>query len=421
MGKKGSMFLLVFLWVNPVWAALEISPSFLGMYRKTMRIEKELFTHTARYGVDPRLARAVVIQESGGNGNLVSRAGARGYFQVMPKTFRMLKVRTNIEAGIKYLAQLQKRFGREDYAIAAYNAGPGTIAKDRPLRLETLQYVINVGHYKSALRLYEPEVRRQAKTLRLRQVQKGDSWEQLARLTGIPYTVLHLYNPFLATRPLKTGSFVAYPVSTPANLFEFEGNDIYYTSRVGDSYLNLAFVFGVDLETFRRHNDLWRLQQLPTGVRLRVAAPADSPFRQLQLVAKTQPPQKQSTNHAVDSSPPQTASSPTSHVYKVQKGDTLGKIARRHRTTVRALMQANGLRTSQIRAGATLQIPTLSSPQSTSLTSPKKIFIYKIRRGDTLSSIAHRYRTTVRALMRANDLRNTRIQVGSSLRIPNKP
>lgn len=87
----------------------------------------------------------------------------------------------------------------------------------------------------------------------------------MGKKLGIPYAVLFLYNPFLATRPLQTGSFVAYPTSVPDNLLEYQGDDLYYMSTIGDSYLNLALIFGVDLETFRQHNDLWRLQQLPVG------------------------------------------------------------------------------------------------------------------------------------------------------------
>lgn len=70
----------------------DFSPQFLGMYRKAMRIEDEIRGHTEQYGVDYDLARAVLIQESGGNPGLTSVAGAGGYFQVMPATFRELRV-----------------------------------------------------------------------------------------------------------------------------------------------------------------------------------------------------------------------------------------------------------------------------------------------------------------------------------------
>ena len=122
-----------------------ISPSFLGMYRKVMEIEDEIRRHTDQYGLPFDLARAGCLYESGGNAILSSGAGAQGYFQVMPATFRSLRVETNIEAGVKYLTQMIKRFDREDYAVAAYNGGPTRVARRRPMYLETLQYVRGVG------------------------------------------------------------------------------------------------------------------------------------------------------------------------------------------------------------------------------------------------------------------------------------
>jgi membrane-bound lytic murein transglycosylase D len=44
-------------------------------------------------------------------------------------------------------------------------------------------------------------------------------------------------------------------------------------------------------------------------------------------------------------------------VHDVRRGDTLGEIAQRYGTSVHSLMRANGLRTSQIQAGASLRIP----------------------------------------------------------------
>ena len=77
------------------------SPALLGMYRKVMEIDSEIKRFTDQYELDLNLARAVVLHESGGNGSVVSVDGARGYFQVMPATFRELRVDTNIEGGIK--------------------------------------------------------------------------------------------------------------------------------------------------------------------------------------------------------------------------------------------------------------------------------------------------------------------------------
>ena len=152
-----------------------LSPGFLGMYRKVMEIEDDISKYADKYDVDLTLARALCIQESGGNANLNSWAGAKGYFQVMPSTFRTLKVKTNIEAGIKYLSQMIRRFDREDYALGAYNGGPGRVARGRPL-LETLQYILFVGQYRNVLKLHEPSVRHHASQMQLDEVREGDDW-----------------------------------------------------------------------------------------------------------------------------------------------------------------------------------------------------------------------------------------------------
>jgi len=416
-GKRWSVLVLVVLWSSPAWAGTKVSPSFLGMYRKTMEIEKEITLHAARYGVNPLTARAVVIQESGGDANLVSSAGAKGYFQVMPGTFRMLKVRGNIEAGVKYLSQMQRQFGREDYAIAAYNAGPGAVGSGRPLRLETLQYVIGVGYYKSVLRLHEAEIRRQAEALELQQVRTGDTWQTVAQRTGIPAPLLQLYNPFLAPRSLRAGALVVYPPSVPHDLFEYEGESLYYTSRIGDSYLNLALVFGTDLEGFRRDNDLWRLQQLPAGVRLRVNVPPDSPFRQLRIAAKP-------VSKRVAAAPP-VEESPSLHVmsakkvrvHKVRRGETLPKIAARYQTNVVALIRTNHLTDSRLQVGSVLLIP----PDGSTVEQPvieKDPRVHMILPGETLEKIASRYQVSVQTLMEANNLHDGHIQAGASLQIP---
>ncbi|MGE0683272.1 MAG: LysM peptidoglycan-binding domain-containing protein [Candidatus Binatia bacterium] len=389
-----SVLLIISLWTHPAWAAIEVSPSFLGMYRKTMVIEQEVFKYSAHYGVDQRTARAVLIQESGGNDKLTSSAGARGYFQVMPGTFRLLKVRSNIEAGIKYLSQMKKRFGREDYAIAAYNAGPGRIGKKRPLPLETLQYVIGVGHYKTVLRLHEPEVARQAATIQLRRVSKGDSWETLARKTGIPAPLLRFYNPFLALRPLRTGALVAYPQSPPAPVLESDGEHLYYTSRIGDSHLNLAFIFGIDPDTFRQENGLWRLQQLAPGVHLRLPLPPESPFRSLpsKTIAKPLPLQVAMRSESLETTPP--AGKPS----KIVKQPKIKKEAKTIKKTKKSKTKI---------ASKSKRVKRQSRR------------VHNVRRGDTLGEIAQRYGTSVRSLMRANSLRTSRIQAGASLRIPN--
>ncbi|MCY4387555.1 MAG: LysM peptidoglycan-binding domain-containing protein [Desulfurellaceae bacterium] len=395
------VFLSGMLWVQSAWATADISPALLGMYRKTIEIETGLFTHAARYGVDHRLARAVILQESGGNAEWVSPGGGVGYFQMPPGIVRLLGSPTNIEAGIQYLAQLQNQFTREDYVLAAYKLGPDRVQEDEPIHFKTLQYIVSIGYYKSVLQEYEPEVRRRAGQLELRKVQPGESWESTAQALRLTPTVLRLYNPMLAKRFLQGGSTVAYPTEVPADLAGV-GEKPVYVVRIGDTPELLANVFQVDPQTFRQQHQLWYLHPLAAGKEISLPTPpAEAPDRR--TVASLPPQIPSAAGRGAEEK-----KNGQDLRYTVRRGDSLERIARRYGTTVRALRAANSLRGTQINIGAVLRIPTGQTETT----------LYRVQWGDTLGKIAQRYNTTIATLVRINNLRNHRIQAGRVLRIP---
>ena len=395
------VFLSGLLWVQSAWATADISPALLGMYRKTIEIETELFTHAARYGVDHRLARAVILQESGGNAEWVSPGGGVGYFQIPPGIVRLLGSPTNVEASIQYLARLQNQFAREDHVLAAYKLGPDRVREDEPIHFKTLQYVVSIGYYKSVLQEYEPEVRRRAGQLELRKVHPGESWESMAQALQLTLTVLRLYNPMLAKRFLQGGSTVAYPTEVPADLAGV-GEKPVYVVRIGDTPELLANVFQVDPQTFRQQHQLWYLHPLTAGKEITLPTPsAAAPDRR---TVASLPPQMPS---AAGREAKEKKNEPDLR-YTVRRGDSLERIARRYGTTVRALREANSLRGTQINIGAVLRVPTGRTETT----------LYRVQWGDTLGEIAQRYDTTIATLVRINNLRSHRIQVGRVLRIP---
>jgi hypothetical protein len=102
-------------------------------------------------GVPPKLLAALVHQESGGNQNAISPTGAIGLTQLEPATAKSLGVNPhdamqNLLGGARYLAQQLKTFGSVPLALAAYNAGPGAVAKygGIPPYAETQNYVKNI-------------------------------------------------------------------------------------------------------------------------------------------------------------------------------------------------------------------------------------------------------------------------------------
>lgn len=120
------------------------------MQSRREKIAEDVKALSSKYGVDPLLVDAVIQQESGYQPAVVSKSGAIGLMQLMPKTAEGLGVKDpydplqNLEGGIKYLAQQLDRFGGNvSLALAAYNAGPGAVSKygGIPPYNETQNYV----------------------------------------------------------------------------------------------------------------------------------------------------------------------------------------------------------------------------------------------------------------------------------------
>lgn len=111
-----------------------------------------------KYNVDPNLLLAVGHGESGFDPNAVSPKGATGVMQLMPETAKALGVNPhnnneNIMGGAKLISSYLKTYnGDIDKALAAYNWGPGNVAKYGMGKLpaETQNYIKTVKRYYAA-------------------------------------------------------------------------------------------------------------------------------------------------------------------------------------------------------------------------------------------------------------------------------
>jgi cell wall-associated NlpC family hydrolase len=120
----------------------------------------DLFSQAgSRYGVDPAVLAGMARTESGFDSSAVSAAGAQGLMQFMPATAAGLGVdpsdpASSIDGAARYLSSLTEQFGSTELALAAYNAGPGTVARygGIPPYGETQSYVQHVTSAAEAYR-----------------------------------------------------------------------------------------------------------------------------------------------------------------------------------------------------------------------------------------------------------------------------
>ena len=127
----------------------------IKQYRKNKAAFTPLIYAAAKqHHIDPYLLLAIVDTESAFNPNAVSKTGAIGLMQLMPKTAQSLGVKKrrnpkqNVQGGALYFRQLLDQFNHDNrLALAAYNAGPTAVANAGnkiPNYPETKRYVSKV-------------------------------------------------------------------------------------------------------------------------------------------------------------------------------------------------------------------------------------------------------------------------------------
>jgi len=190
-----------------------------------------------------------------------------------------------------------------------------------------------------------------------------------------------------------------------------------YTVQSGDTLFIIARKHHTTTEEVRKSNGFEYGQLIRVGQKLRV--PTNTYFpkeetKRKKLVKKNTKPKKGMTE------------------YTIESGDTLFTIARKHHTTTKEVLEANGLeRNAMIRIGQVLKVPTNTYfPEDVKRTEEKKTKIvtnsrkkgkveYVIEPGDTLFTIARKHHTTTKEVLEANGLeRNAMIRIGQVLKVP---
>lgn len=350
------------------------------------------------YGLPDELAYLPVI-ESEYSPRAVSRSGASGLWQFMRNSIGGYGIRIDewvderrdfmksTEAALKKLADNYESFGDWPLALAAYNAGFGSISRAEKRALAQRAAEIKEGKT-------PPEL-----------TAKGyvDFWE--LRRRGLLSAETRSYVP----KFLAVASILRHSVRNglPASWEDPEDWESVETQRSVDIVL-LADAAKIPLSELKEGNAELRYSVTPpySGYRIKVPAGSATAVR----AALSDPALKLIRYY----------------LHTVRSGDTLSAIAKHYGTPLNMITEANpGLKPSLLRIGKVIVVPALkeAGPMPAA---PKPVDTeldfsgsYTVAKGDTLWSISLRYSVQPELLAEKNGLTlSSVIHEGSALRVP---
>ena len=315
------------------------------------------------------------------------------------------------DAAARYLSDLYERYNDWNLAIAAYNCGPGRINKAvkksgqsdywascKYLPKETQNYVpafIGVAYamnYYHLHNIYPEHPQYELQILDKIRVFDKVSFKEISEVTGLTQETVRFLNPALNQSYVpasKKGHIVCLPLTVMASFRAIVSNTepvIFGSPRIQRYETEFAQVGISTMNTFRYEENR--------------------------------------------------------SIYTVQKGDNLGKIANRYNVSISNLRTWNNIKGSLLQVGQQLVIvekfrvkeqvaPKPTTPQNSNSTNAPIVALapnrtqevkhYKVKRGESLWSIASKNHVKVQEILNANKLKNSqKIEPGMQLIIPTK-
>lgn len=338
---------------------------------------KEVVEETLEQYDLPKEFFYLALIESGYQNHAHSHAGAVGTWQFIRSTGRHYGLQVDhyvderrdpirsTESAAKYLKELYRQFGSWHLAMAAYNSG-------------------------------EARVKRA-----IRKGRTNDYWE-LCRRKLLPPETRNYVPKFIAAiligeTPSRYGLRAQETPSYPS----VEAVELPAPVKLS----TIASTIGVSYDALKQVNPHIRRGVTPPGKTYEVWIPQDK----VELAKSHFQSLERYRISGLKAIPYRSIAS----THRVRRGESLGLIARKYRISVRTLKRINGLRSSQIYAGQRLRVNTKSYRGRVASQSST----HQVRRGESLGSIARKYRVSINTLKSLNGLRSSQIYAGQRLKV----
>ncbi|MEO0606338.1 MAG: LysM peptidoglycan-binding domain-containing protein, partial [Myxococcota bacterium] len=225
-------------------------------------------------------------------------------------------------------------------------------------------------------------------------VRRGDTLAIIAQRYGSTVSAIRRANGLRSVNRIGVGWTLVIPQtgadkSTAVAKDEAPKDDEgIHVVRRGDTLSGIAARHGLDEATLKAWNSIGEDQSILVGQRLRLTEPEPEP-------------------------------EPVGPVHTVRRGETLGGIATRYGVSLNEVMALNDIKNAwKIEVGQPLRLPVGARAKPR----PRMARYHTVRRGETLSHIARKYRVSVKGLMRLNGLSDPGlIRVGQRLRLVGDP
>lgn len=357
---------------------------FISSYKRSGLYRPMIVKKLKEAGLPEELSWLPLV-ESGFKIRALSRARALGLWQFIPSTGYKFGLKRDVWidermdpekatiAAIAYLKKLHEIFGDWYTVLASYNCGEGRVLK--VISRQHMNYLDNFW----------------------------DLYRQLPRETAryVPRFIATLH---IIKDPAKYGINLEEALEEP---IPYETVKVKKSMKLKDIAGNLN-ISGSTIELlnselrYKITPDTEYGLNIPMGLREKFALVVDK-------IPKAKKPGSGYVRH------------------KVRRGEALSVIARRYKTSVRAIVAANHLRSKHtIRAGRWLKIPSrgykvykTKTSKPTVRMASGKITKYRVKKGDSLWLLARRFNTTISEIKKLSSLKRSSLYVGQVIKIRN--